>query len=170
MTTISQSKNTSGTFTLRTPQQAAIFVNELVGQFSDGHWENLRGDHWQVWCHADVTVGEKVGRTFPASKDNWNVAAKELLEAVGERMKGYARIAMVLGLEASVKYGDLLSWDTGKIKRPTHAGEYYDSKRALFDELNAVPGTVDAINNAVYEEKHLRADLREIKKAMKTRV
>lgn len=159
-----------GTITFRTAEQAAIFENELKGQFSDGHWENLRGDHWKDWTRAEVKVGDNVGRDFHATKDNYNIAAKELLEAVGGRMKGYARIAKVLGLEASKKYETLVDWNNGKISRPTGVGDFWDRQRVLFDELNAIPGAVDAINNVVYEEKHFRADLREMKKVMKTRV
>lgn len=162
-----------GTITFRTAEQAAIFDLELTGQFSDGKWENLRGDHWQVWCKAEVKVGPEVGRDFDAIKDNYNVAAKDLLDVVGERMKGYARIAKVLGLEAAKKYENLVDWDTGLVKRPTGVDRenetYYAKKRELFDELAAVPGAIERINDVtLYTEKHLRADLREIKRTMKT--
>lgn len=160
----------SGTVTFRTAEQAAIFDLELTGQFSDGHWENLRGDHWIPWCKAKVAVGENVGRDFKVTKDNYNVAARELLEDVGERMKGYARIAKVLGLAAAQEHGrNLVNWDTGLIKRPTFSGTTYDASRGFYDALAAVPGTLERINDkTLYEDKHLRADLREIKKTMKT--
>lgn len=160
----------TGTITFRTAEQAAIFDLELTGQFSDGHWENLRGNHWQPWCRAEVKVGPEVGRTFHADKDNYNVAAKELLEVVGKRMMGYARIAKVLGLEVAQQHGNnLVDWDTGLIKRPTYEGTTYDVSRGFWDALAAVPGTIERINDvSSYTEKHLRADLREIKRTMKT--
>lgn len=165
-------RTVSGTITFRTAEQAAIFDCELTGQFSDGHWENLRGDHWMVWCKAEVKVGENVGRDFFASKDNYNVSAKELLEVVGERMKGYARIAKVLGLGAAQKMRYFVNWDNGKLERPTTGvGEkYWDDKRAEYDAFVAQVGqeAIDRINSTVYEQKHLIADLREIKRTMKT--
>lgn len=163
-----------GNVTFRTAEQAAIFKLELVGQFSDGHWENLRGDHWQAWCHASVKVGENVGRTFSVIKDNYNVSAKDLLEAVGERMKGYARLAKALGLNAAEEFKFFVNWENGRLERPDASaqGEYWDKKRAEFDELVTKYGqsAINLVNNVVYEDKHLRADLREIKRVMKTRI
>jgi hypothetical protein len=166
-----------GTITFRTAEQAAIFKLELTGQFSDGLWENTYypRDHWHPWSDAKVEVGPNVGRDFHAEKDNYNVAAKALLEVVGERMKGFARIAKVLGLEAARELGNHVDWDTGRLDRPTYGigDAYWDNKRADFDRLLAKHGqyAFDRINDrSLYEDKHLRADLREIKKAMKTRI
>lgn len=162
-----------GTITFRTATQAAIFKCELIGQFSDGHWEHLRGDHWKPWCKAEVKVGPIVGRDFLAIKDNYNVASKDLLEAVGQRMKGYASVARVLGLDACEELKKFVSSSSGFIERPDGTGEYWDKKKGAYDAAVLKYGqyAFDTINDPrLYGDKELRMDLREIKRTMKTRI
>ena len=45
----------TGIIYLPTASAAALFEHELVGQFSDGMWENARPyDHWKFWCNLKV--------------------------------------------------------------------------------------------------------------------
>jgi hypothetical protein len=81
---------------VRNVRQKILFDEEISGQISDGMWENSRPfDHWKPWCDADVVVAEdgNVGRTFWASRDNYLITSKELLDIVGSRMVGYVRDA-----------------------------------------------------------------------------
>ena len=66
--------------------QVALWNEELVGQLSDGMWENSRPhDHWKPWCNAEVIIdATNVGRDFWAQKDSYNFHA--LIEYVGDRM------------------------------------------------------------------------------------
>lgn len=65
-----------------------IWKNEVIGQISDGKWENARpSDHWKFWSLAEVRLGEQVGYKKNenwCSKSDYNVRAlasnKELLD------------------------------------------------------------------------------------------
>lgn len=72
----------------RNEAQAALFKNEISGQLSDGFWENSSPrDHYKSWNVAEVTVDpNNVGRAFHVRKDNYNLANKDLLDIVGDRM------------------------------------------------------------------------------------
>jgi hypothetical protein len=84
MPTNATAKNT---VRVRNHAQAVLLKDELLGQISDGHWENTPGTGWEQWCNAEVEVDPaNVGRNFYARKDNFNLSAKQLLDVVGDRM------------------------------------------------------------------------------------
>ena len=78
------------TLAFRNQAQKVLFDEELRGQISDGFWENAGPwEHWKPWTSMDLHVivdPDNVGRDFHARKDNYNLAAKALLDIVGERM------------------------------------------------------------------------------------
>lgn len=81
--------------------QKVLFLAELQGQLSDGHWENARPlDHYKPWCALgwdDVIVtrdADHLGRTFWAQKDNYALGSRDLLEIVGDRMLAKVRLAL----------------------------------------------------------------------------
>lgn len=81
-------------------QQKVLFNWELCGQLSDGYWENTNpNNHWEIWnqCKCLVSTDGRYGRNFYAQRDDYNLVANELLEAVGDRMYKYAVIALALG-------------------------------------------------------------------------
>ena len=46
---------------LSTPVQELLFKSEILGQLSDGYWENSKPfDHWQFWSAVTVTVDDTV--------------------------------------------------------------------------------------------------------------
>ena len=53
-----KSVNNSKTL-LNSYAKAALFNNELRGQFSDGHWENSSKKHWMWYGEAELTNGEE---------------------------------------------------------------------------------------------------------------
>ena len=71
-------------------RQVALWKNEILGQLSDGHWENAAPhDHWICWYDADVRIAEpneKTGRNFYAKKSGYGLTSPLLLECVGDRM------------------------------------------------------------------------------------
>ena len=84
--------------TVRNMAQKIAFMCEMRGQISDGQWENSSPhDHYRDWNlnWEDVDVGEDVGRTFYAMKDNYNFANKDLLDIVGERILIKIKLAML---------------------------------------------------------------------------
>lgn len=162
----------------RNVEQAALFEFELSGQISDGFWENARPyDHWQVWCDAQVAVATEgqVGCTFYARRSNYNFANPELLDVVGYRMLGIARIARNLGLDVARTVHALYVLDTeadaegNPMINLTGEGDYFDKKRAAFATLDA-----DAINAALkdqsYSYRDMVADLRDLSRIIKIRV
>lgn len=68
--------------------QMLLFDLEIVGQLSDGHWENTKPyNHWVNWANAKVIVQpNNVGRNFRAVKDNYGLTSSDLLDVVGDRM------------------------------------------------------------------------------------
>ena len=75
--------------------QAALLKHELLGQMSDGHWENSRGhgDDWRKWSRADVVVdSDNVGINFYQSR-NYDFLSEDLLKTVRTRMILYVRLS-----------------------------------------------------------------------------
>ena len=157
----------SNTLTFRTEEQVAIFKHEMCGQISDGMWENSRPhDHYKIWGNCDVVSGENVGRDFYAEKDNYNLNGKELLDIVGLRTILYVKITKLYGEENVGLLGYLFN-DDGNFKGlPTYEGKYYDEIREKLNECN-LDEIRDRVANTVYTMKNLRADLKEMKAAMK---
>jgi len=85
----------------RNIQQAALWEREILGQLSDGHWENTQPqDHWKYWhgglgtrLDTDTIVAvneEDLGRNFYVRKDNYQLNSTEILKCIGGRMLAYA--------------------------------------------------------------------------------
>ena len=75
--------------------QAALLKHELLGQMSDGYWENSRGhgDDWRKWSRADVVVDpDNVGINFYQSR-NYDFLSEDLLKTVRTRMILYVRLS-----------------------------------------------------------------------------
>ena len=156
------------TLTLNTNTQAALFKFELAGQISDGHWENTRPmRHWEVWCDATIVVGEKAGRNFHAIKDNYNFAAKDLLDCVGGRMLVIARLALKYGLTDDIDVlENLFCCESGEWRGVSdwmHKVERYSPvlEKYNLDEVKAA-GT-----DPTYDMRSLKKDLTAIKAACK---
>ena len=82
----------------RNQNQVTLWNNELLGQLSDGCWENAKPlDHWIIWhnCDAKVAEGVSVGRDFSyCGKQNYNFTDKDLLNVVGQRMIQSVRLTL----------------------------------------------------------------------------
>lgn len=183
--------NSKGTFTVASLSQKNLFACEIVGQLSDGAWENTKPyDHWEPWADADVKVGSNIGRTFSVKKDGYNLGS--LLDYVGDRM---------LGLGAAGMAG----WDLAHWSDEQYTVEYFFSAGSLaatermcitedfnqhFDKFAEKYGkdswgkkyvdaaqknkkkledTWNAIRSGRYGIRQLKSDLTTISKAMKIR-
>lgn len=158
--------------TVASVTQAALYEHELIGQISDGHWENSRPfDHWIPWS-CDVRVaneGEKLGRNFYARRDSYNFCAHELLEAVEKRMITYARIAIAYGLSHVATLAPAFDDDGNWRGQPEFTGsKYWDGARVALGnyDLDEVRVRVAAVP---YGHKELLKDLRALKKIIKMR-
>src|SRR5208282_3888670 len=88
----------AGTITLANPTQVALYKGELVGQMSDGMWENSTPmDHWRPMAQATVQVG-KPGMDFTPRR---GYDFSRLVGVVGDRMlflakatKAYPNVGM----------------------------------------------------------------------------
>lgn len=78
-------KNKTGTITLRTTSQVALWNNCITGQLSDGYWENARPlDHWRFWINLEVRLGTEAKveaqNPYAVRKTNYNLfAPKEFI-------------------------------------------------------------------------------------------
>lgn len=175
--------NSTPTFLyVRNLEQAAAMM-ELDGQISDGMWENARPlEHWHPWCDATVVVAEgdqKLGRTFNARKDNYNLTSPELMKYVGLRMLGTIRIARRFGLAVAQKLEFLTDTD-GKVGVfETWNEQNLIAALAIFNAENEVLVTdletfksflLTATTNQSYTMKMMLADLRDLKAIFRTRL
>lgn len=108
-------KHTTNQIRVRTAAQKIMLDCELMGQISDGMWENTHPqDHWQPWTDATVVVDpDHLGRNFWCPKDNYQINSSELLSIVGDRMLSYVQ----LGGDPSTGHIDL------KLANPTYTWE-----------------------------------------------
>ena len=174
-------------FAVANDTQRALFNYEIVGQLSDGEWENARPrNHWKEWCNCDVvTVGtthdgltiDGIGRNFYAKKDNYALTRKDLLESIGTRMLALARLVDALGYEDGMALADLIDWykpDTPTIRLrfdgDRYTGAYWDRMREKAANAIAKHGEhklLAIVEASTYTMKDLKGDLNGIKAAMK---
>lgn len=114
----------NGTLRVANMAQKILLEEELMGQISDGMWENSGGEAWQSWTSANVIVDPRnLGRNFGTDKDNYLLTSKELRDAVGDRMleevrkfePTYTEQQMLIDLRELRKIF--------KMKRPVHPGK-----------------------------------------------
>jgi hypothetical protein len=166
---------TSNTLFLQSEDQRVLFITELRGQLSDGHWENtMPMHHWRPWCDAEVvvTADGPVGRTFNAGRTAYNLTSKALLDVVALRMLRYVRLARVYGVGRAEQLVDTC-WavlGTGEwLGVPKHEGNYWDDKRAFLGDYDLASVRLIGDSEAVYTKKDLLRDLRAIQAAMRVR-
>ena len=185
-------KNTDTLLHFRTQDQATIFLDEMVGQISDGHWENSRPqDHWKVWCEATVIVDpDQQGRNFYALRTNYNLLSKDLLSVVGERIIVLVKMGRAFGADNARILSEYLFDFTGvgedRYEKYTYTGPrdylyekkpdgsfnmnspHYDHIRAVItqykDQVQAIAET------DTYTRKDMLTDLREMREAMQTMI
>lgn len=151
----------------RNARQVAIFTHELRGQLSDGHWENTgpRG-HWRPWASAQVRVaeaGEQVGRNFSVVKDNYNFSAPDLLDAVSLRMRSYAVLAEIVGLERLPALASLVDID-GYFQPERGAKVTYAPHADVLKEMDLIGIKRDWSRKLTYyDASALKRDLRDMK-------
>lgn len=80
------SEDVQATIHVKNLSQSNLWYGEIVGQISDGAWENAKPmDHWEVWSDAEVIIGQPVGYFgFTPKRTEYNLDV--LLPIVGSRM------------------------------------------------------------------------------------
>ena len=170
------------TITFAKKEQAVIFQNEIVGQLSDGAWENSKPyNHWEFWSDVKIQVGAKIGvsgRIPYNQKRGYNLMTLidgEICD-LSERMRAYVA-AYRSGLN------DSTGWDAAEYlvgagsyekfvaKMERNDASYAPDKKYWVRYVNAIPAerasTIFA-EFAKYSRAELIRDIRAIKEAMKT--
>jgi hypothetical protein len=178
-----------GTIKVQNNSQKVLLDSELLGQFSDGYWENSRNTSWNFLDDVEVTDGETgvfFDSTIPYNYKGYSVNNKTLLEYVGDRMLIKSRIANYLNIsdlssvETMIEYVGEESLRHNKqvtkedietvISKWKMTGDKFWIKRAE-ESLNFVKEIgfqklVDSFNSS-YSMKDMRKDLSQITKILK---
>lgn len=177
----------SGTYSNGTPRQfkgviflpsysaLALWEWEILGQLSDGAWENATPfNHWEFWHDLKSELGiPEVKATGRVLKTGYNLAG--LIEYIGDRMINYGRFGKANGkdivnmgsevrstIEEFPKEGpfDLEEWKQKMIQ-----GKEWRAKDYYWKGLEQKH--IDAYYKTKYDERDMRKDLALIKQAMK---
>jgi hypothetical protein len=150
----------------------ALFEHEILGQLSDGAWENTYPyDHWKFWNNLEVEEGAfkyvKDG-PWPTKRSGYNLA-KELVTGdcdLSHRMRIYT-VCEVLGYDKEVcNYMEYaINERDGTVKAD---GDYYDfikDKPTLVSKLDSYKHDVVKVLE-LYSRDALIADLKELRVCM----
>lgn len=158
------------TLTVRNMVQRVLFVNELKGQISDGHWENARPvQHWIPWCYANVIVDpQKVGRDFWCNKSNYNFTDPLLLDAVGDRMLFMAKFAFefpaTVGKIIDNEGSHFLPEDVEHFQR---CAMYDPDKMQRWIDYGINQYLLECVETSKFSLKDLKKELQDLKKIIK---
>jgi hypothetical protein len=158
-------KTTNNILSFENRVQVELFTCELQGQLSDGRWENSSPhDHWEPWCHAEVTYGKEVGRNFNVRRDGYCFTETSLLEVIGERMLNICNLtANGFDHEVIDQFNDvsLQSYFT----HPTEA--YWVKKRTAFLKAFGSDEGYKAALVGPYDMAKMMIELRSMRKIIK---
>lgn len=168
------------TIKFQTEAQVILFKCELLGQISDGFWENSAPyDHYRAFSDIDVKTDVQVGKNF-FTKRKYNFANKELVDIVGDRMIASVRFFQAfpqINLDEHWDYPESLElhavneW-ANKVFNPKE--DYYKkrSERVLKNFPNVTTHqelstcVMIGVNKFPYEKKNLRKDLLQMSKVV----
>lgn len=157
------------TLTVKNYVQKVLFEVEICGQLSDGKWENTYPfNHWEPWCDCEVEVGLNPGRNFWVPKDNYGLTSSDLLDVVGDRMVAQANMAEKgIDVELIRKFNDYTPPKPGS---GAAMDKYWIEKAS---DAVAAFGSYENLHIAktgTYDLNKVKKELRELKKAMKTKL
>lgn len=172
----------------------AIFNYEIVGQLSDGQWENtLPYHHWRFWGELSTGVSPdgryefikngSVNEFSEHSRESWTFTAPTkrsgynlltLLDLASRMRLYYVDAEIGLGLEMDSDYllkdfRHFMSLEELESQYNTYPDDEYWQRRVKILKKMVTKDTYDVIKRAYesYTEEDLKKDLREIKKAMR---
>lgn len=159
----------NGAIYLPTWSAIAVFDHEILGQISDGAWENTRPtNHWKFWRSLEIKHGQpEVKHKFSARplKTSYNLGG--LVKDLGKRMVNFGRMGKAVGTNFSQEIGYGLEYMPDTLEA-FEEGSRNNWKGKYFGEyFNKIPSDwVKKYYKTNYTEKDLRADLKQIKIAM----
>jgi hypothetical protein len=164
------------TITFRKKEQVILYVCELEGQLSDGHWENATPrDHWKIMCNAEVKVGEPSINFTPRRR--YGFSAPILIDAVGDRMIFYVKFYMTFPeypmkdhWDIPIEEGTVYAMNSVKSAIDTKEGYTYKKCVKFAEELGIpveeIPEVLETVLAYNYDESQLKKDLREMSKVV----
>lgn len=168
-------KEQSGKICFAEPELFALWKFEVVGQLSDGHWENTTpNDHWKFWHDllpvlledpCTTSLVELNQQHKPVLKNAYNIV--DLAEVLGDRMVRLGRLAR--SAPQLLRYGTFVRDVVSNCDEdvPDNFAIYLTKQKAGKKMLMSTPQA--AVYYATeYNRKDLRKDLRKISKLMKT--
>lgn len=172
---------TTGTISFSTPTALALWNDEILGQLSDGMWENTAPlDHYKFWhCLTPVLGTEnKVTNVQYAGgiycrKNSYRLTA--LREYVEDRMLKTGRMAKAIPLFLGTEEQN--EWLAASADMPSTFDEWKQCKETgtwkypfLKDRMDSMPEDVARryYESSTYTVKELLADLKRIKEALKS--
>lgn len=187
------SKETVGSIFLPSISALAVWREEVLGQLSDGMWENTSPtNHWEFWHKLVTKLGEPSvvmdeGKHVPyRQKTSYNIAG--LYEYVGDRMLAYGRMGRAIeraGAMLPAESPDYdVRWGKGGFDAAVRAGEHLQRLGTLDEFLKRewdkddnyaasyLKNVSDELARAFFETKYempdLKRDVKSIKLALKT--
>lgn len=169
-------KNKLGTITFSTPSAFALWKHEILGQLSDGMWENSRPwEHWKLW-HAlepvyvpngrnEVVLNESErwrGGEYSTQKTSYNIAG--LRKYIEDRMLKIGRWGAAGNVIDAADYmpNSLDEWRACKSSGKWQYDFVKDHMQEVTDKMAV------AYYAASYTIKDLKRDIAIIKEAMKS--
>lgn len=148
---------------LPTDAAMTLWDNEIVGQLSDGAWENSKPwDHWKFWGNLDVKKGSpQVKGGGWARRTGYNLHS--LISVIGDRMINMARLAKAIGKPLTYDQARAAEYlpDTpeefAKAKIPSYVQAYMKKLKK---------SDIKKYYETSYGKSELNNDLKYIKKAM----
>jgi len=173
--------------------QKVLLDTELLGQFSDGFWENSRNTSWRYLDEVKIandteTVGVYFQSEKPYDYKGYSVNNLELLSYVGDRMLSKARVARFLNIdtlgeaeglfetytvESKIIKGEeitLEDFENQIDKWNSESSPFWEKRAKVCIEFLRMHGTqnvLEAINDTSYGMKEMRKDLTAITKLLK---
>lgn len=156
-----------------TKEAAALFEHEIMGQLSDGMWENTRpSDHWKFWHDSEIIVDGKVGYEhlsykYVIKKNNYNIAA--LKQHVGDRMQAIVTAAKMNKNPELAEY--IVDEHFRNVLKNNPSDDYWCEKAiAVKDEFGEDLDKAAEELKANIDHKDLDKAIKEIKLMFKTRL
>jgi hypothetical protein len=168
---------------VRNEIQKLLLEDELLGQMSDGMWENTNPyNHWHDWSEAEIIVGENLGVNFRPVKDNYNLNSSYLLDIIGDRMVTMVNLMTKdYGKEDISDFNEYTWRDLKDIRVHVRADldaqelvqavkeDYWVKKQLRAIRIFGTKENLEAAQGGEFTMKDLKNELKDLKKIMKMR-
>lgn len=148
--------------TFNDPGLYAVYVGEMIGQFSDGYWENSRHNDWKFFGYNNVSLSETPEIPSELPKIRYNIngffsnVKKEAIDSIIVRVLMLYRFGNLVKkayLEKGEDEADLLISALESIENAHHFKEWkYDEKIRIVKKYFGSMGNFIALTPEVNKE------------------